>query len=247
LEGQRGEAERLRQEAEAARSELESQHSEFEAARRELEGQRGEAERLRQEAEAARSELESQRAEAERLRQEAEASRQQCTMMRREMDAVDQERRRLAALLNGTDTAFQETQLRFQEAVARFTQLVEQIQSLQTELRRQQELQSGPTGLLGRLWPSSSSKGKGEDQLALARRLEMLRGEATAERERVDRASAEAARANLELQLANVRRQFQEATERADRLEAELQEHRGRSALRLLKRPPRAEGDAPSG
>jgi hypothetical protein len=180
----------------------------------------------RAELESLRAELEGRRGEAGRLGREADAARRECEAMRGQLDDLSQERERLAALRDEPIAPHQEAERRFQDAVARFTRLVEQIESLEAERGRQGRA-GAPTGALGRLWAGARHKGKEDDQQALYRRLESLRAEAAAERERAEGASADAVRADFERQLAEARRQSQEAVERADRLAAELRGRRG--------------------
>ena len=143
-------------------------------------------------------------------------------MLLRQVDALTQEREHLTLHGNALDTSHQEAEQRFQTAVARFGTLLAQIQSLREEFQQDQQSRSG-----GWSWPWTRSAPQPELwPEALFRRLDDLRKEATAEQRRAEDASVDVIRADNERQLAEARRQFQEAAERADRLEAELRQHR---------------------
>jgi len=147
-------------------------------------------------------------------------------MLLRQVDALTQEREHLTLHGNALDTSHQEAEQRFQTAVARFGTLLAQIQSLREEFQQDQQSHEGRRSG-GWSWPWTRSAPQPEPwPEALFRRLDDLRKEATAEQRRAEDASADVIRADNERQLAEARRQFQEAAERADRLEAELRQHR---------------------
>jgi pSer/pThr/pTyr-binding forkhead associated (FHA) protein len=243
LRGWRVEISRLRAQIRTSQQAAASTARELEVVGRERDQLREEAKQVRAQLEAGLTsagrlgplpeELEALRAERDRLQGEQRAITAQAERLRAQLSEREQALAEAAAARDapgmGPGTAHQEAEQRFQAAVARFTRLVDEIQSLRAELGQQQGHLGEPKGARGWLWSSSSpGREQGMDE-ALYRRLETLRAEATTEREAAAAAAAEAVRADLARQLAEVRGRLKEAAERADRLEAELQEHRGRS------------------
>jgi hypothetical protein len=175
-------------------------------------------------------ELQAGQAETERLRQEGDALRKEKQTLLRQVDALTQEREHLTASASAAGSYQQEAEQRFRAAVAQFETLVEQIQSLRKEFQQSQQSQPSPQyqqlGSWG--WVTTGSARHPQVWKEDVRRLEELGKEATAAQARAAEASAEAIRADYERQLAEAGRRIQEAAERADRLEAELREHRER-------------------
>jgi pSer/pThr/pTyr-binding forkhead associated (FHA) protein len=188
------------------------------------------------------AQLDEARRQADQQRQDANA---QAEHLRQEVETLQQERERLTAAENAPGTSHQAAEQRFQAAVARFATLLDQIDSLREEFQRDRQSRQGQrSGLWSRLWTRPQSEPE-PWQEALFRRLDTLREEATAERGRALDASAEAIRADHERRLAEARRRYQEAAERADRLEAELRGHLGRGSRPAPRGPSVPEGEEP--
>ena len=106
----------------------------------------------------------------------------------------------------------------------RYLELAEQVRSLRAQVEdgavgKSSGKGGGGSGWLGRVFGGG---GEAVAENPLGRRLDTLRTEALAEREKLLYAEAEAARADLETQLAETRAQLQEAQARAERLEMEM-------------------------
>ena len=110
----------------------------------------------------------------------------------------------------------------------RFLELAEEVQALQAQVESTgpgSRVVRHPTdkraGLWGKLFGSNKS-GRTEGESPLARKLDTLRNEALAERDKHLLAEAESVRRELEQRLEEAHAQLQEAKARADRLDREL-------------------------
>jgi hypothetical protein len=161
--------------------------------------------RLEEAVAAARRELDEERglrAEAERARQ---ALADELAALTREREARARQGTDLARADQAAATAVHDDVAdRFRAAVDRFTGLVDEIDALTARLRaRAAEPAEGRRGLFRRGAPPADAA-----DVALERRLATLRVEAAAEQQRATLAAAEAARADLERQLADARDQL---------------------------------------